>query len=180
MALTKWAQFTITCIKDDPDPNPNPNPNPDPGPGPSGWTKQGDIYVSTINTTEGVPMKFVIINEQNKYCSPYGDGFNESCINRSTSGAITVPGEVNGYRVYNTGSYAFQDCSKLTSINLSSSIVSTTTASFRGCHGLTSIDFLSNIKQIWDKTFEDCKGLTNIVIPNSVERIYNEAFKGCI
>ena len=146
---------------------------------PSGWTQQGDITTCTYNTAEGIPMKFIIVNKESKYCSPYGDGYNISCIDRNTSGVVTVPSEVNGYRVYNTGSYAFQDCEKLTSINFPSSTVSTSTASFRRCNGLTSLDFLSQVTNIYGHAFESCKGLVNIVIPNSIEYIYKEAFAMC-
>ena len=58
--------------------------------------------------------------------------------------------------VTSIGDYAFQDCSRLTSITIPNSV--------------TSIGY---------SAFEDCSSLTNITIPNSVTSIGNLAFNGC-
>ena len=58
--------------------------------------------------------------------------------------------------VTSIGDFAFQDCSRLTSITIPNSV--------------TSIGY---------SAFEDCSSLTNITIPNSVTSIGNLAFNGC-
>lgn len=166
--------YTIYCSS-----NPNPGQDPNPGNSPTGWTKQGDLYVCTVNTVEGIPMKFAIFNEREKTCCGYGDYYNFSAIDRSTAGAITVPSNVNGYTVVSVGGYAFEECTKLTSIVLPTTATTTGTAAFEGCTSLTSLDFLSSVVWINERAFAKCDGLVSVVVPNSVEYIQQHAFNGC-
>jgi len=106
------------------------------------------------------------------------------------------------------GSYAFSDCSKLTSVTIPNSVTSIGEDAFNGCSGLTSVTInsdailsktytsssnLSNIfgaqvKQyiignsvtsIGKAAFSGCSGLTSVTIPNSVTSIGNGAFYRC-
>ena len=149
------------------------------GSAPSGWTLQGDLYVSTVNTVEGIPMKFVLASESQKHCTPYGNSLTESCINRNTSGKVTIPNEVNGYRVVQTGSYAFEECKNITSVVIPSSVEYISYATFRNCTSLASIDIPSSVVEIRNESFYDCEGLVSITIPNSVEYIEGSAFYSC-
>ena len=110
--------------------------NPDPTPNPDSWDGNGTC---TITTAEGIPMKFIIINETNKYCAPWGNALNGgTCIDKSTAGKVTIPERIGNYRVYNTGSSAFQNCKNLTTIILPTSVVTTGQRSFKNCESLSS------------------------------------------
>jgi hypothetical protein len=133
----------------------------------------------TITTDEGVKMTFIIIQESAKYCAPWGDGYDGTCIDKNTSGKLTIPSEVGGYRVYNTGYCAFSNCEKITGLILPASVVSTGDGSFYKCHGITSIDFIENIERIYVSAFMNCLGLVDIIIPNSVKYLDADCFSSC-
>ena len=77
------------------------------------------------------------------------------------------------------GSQAFQNCSKLTSIDIPSSVTSIGDAAFQGCDSLTSINIPSSVTSIGNNAFQGCSSLTSVTIPNSVTSIGNEAFDVC-
>ena len=94
--------------------------------------------------------------------------------------AVTIPATVtyNGktYSVTSIGSYAFWNCSGLTSITIPNSVTSIGGYAFRNCSGLTSITIPNSVTTIGNSAFSGCSGLTSITIPNSVTRIGSSAF----
>ena len=81
--------------------------------------------------------------------------------NNSYSGDVVIPATVTYndvvYNVTSIGSYAFLDCSDLTSVTIPQSVT-----------------------KIGSYTFRDCSGLTSVTIPQSVTSIGASAFYGCI
>jgi hypothetical protein len=82
-----------------------------------------------------------------------------------------------GSGVTNIGHYAFFDCSKLNSIDLSN-ITSIGYNAFYACVKLPSID-ISNVTTIGAWAFHHCYGLLSVTIPNGVTSIGDGAFQGC-
>lgn len=122
------------------------------------------------------------------------------------SGSVTIPESVtyngNAYRVSGIGTYAFRDCTGLTSIEIPNSVTSIGNQAFRnsslltsvtipnsvanignqtfyGCSNLTSVEIPNSVTSIGVAVFRDCTSLTSIEIPNSVTRIGSSAFEGC-
>ena len=60
------------------------------------------------------------------------------------------------------GSYAFHDCSRLTSLNLPAGITSIGDGAFHGCNGLTSLTLPAGITEIGDDAFYGCSGLKEV------------------
>jgi hypothetical protein len=76
------------------------------------------------NTVEGVEMTFMIISEEEK-TAQVGVGKNDKqAIDPNTSGSLTIPDEVNGYRIVSISEYALYNCSSLTSITIPNSVKS--------------------------------------------------------
>ena len=75
--------------------------------------------------------------------------------------------------------YAFFNCIKLTSINISDSTKSIGTSAFAHC-SLTSINIPNSVKNIGDSAFLNCINLTSITISDSVKNIGCDAFFNCL
>ena len=78
------------------------------------------------------------------------------------------------------GNSAFENCSSLTSVTISSGVISIGNQAFQGCTSLTSITIPNSVTSIGNFAFRDCTSLTYITIPNSVTSIGYYAFSGCI
>ena len=83
------------------------------------------------------------------------------------------------YNVTSISSYAFQNCSSLTSITIPESVTSIGNWVFQGCTSLTSINLPSTLTSISSHAFQDCSSLTSITIPEGVTSIGNWVFQGC-
>lgn len=98
------------------------------------------------------------------------------------TGEIIIPSSVtfNGitYNVSDIGSYAFYDCSDLTSVIIPNSVTNIGSGAFYSCTGLTSIEIPNSVTNIGG-AFPYCTGLTSIEIPNSVTNIGGGAFSYC-
>ena len=99
------------------------------------------------------------------------------------TGDIVIPMLVSynniQYSVTSIGSYAFRDCSGLTSIIIPNSVTSIGGYAFSYCSGLTSVTIPNSVTSIGNSAFYDCSDLTSVIIPNSVTSIGNSAFFYC-
>ena len=60
-------------------------------------------------------------------------------VSTSISGDVTIPDTLDGYKVTSIGSYAFYNCTGLTSVIIPNTVTQIEGFAFRGCSGLTSI-----------------------------------------
>ncbi|MGI6770348.1 MAG: leucine-rich repeat domain-containing protein [Bacilli bacterium] len=81
--------------------------------------------------------------------------------------------------VTSISNYAFEDCSKLSSITIPNSVTSIGYQAFKGCTNLSEIILPSDLTYIADSTFFGCFSLTSIILPESLESIYDSAFYQC-
>ncbi|MCQ2203876.1 MAG: leucine-rich repeat domain-containing protein [Bacteroidales bacterium] len=90
--------------------------------------------------------------------------------------SITIPDGVTSI-----GPYAFEFCSRLTSITIpeNSKLTSIGVDAFYGCSRLTSITIPDGVTSIGNSAFCGCSGLTSINIPDGVTSIGNYAFYKC-
>ena len=77
------------------------------------------------------------------------------------------------------GHYAFEKCSRLTSVMIPNSVTSIGGSAFFNCSSLTSVTIPNSVTSIGDGAFYNCSGLTSVTIGNSVTSIGEEAFWGC-
>ena len=102
-----------------------------------------------------------------------------------TKTAYTIPNSVT-----EIGSWAFEECSSLTSVTIGNSVTSIGAFAFDGCSGLTSVNisdleawckiaFNSNPLNYAHHLFLNGEEIKDLVIPNSVTSIGNIAFYEC-
>ena len=88
--------------------------------------------------------------------------------------SITIPDGVTSI-----GSYAFYYCYSLASITIPDGVTSIGSNAFTRCTSLTSITIPDGVPSIGTNTFSNCSSLTSITIPDSVTSISNNAFSNC-
>ena len=94
-------------------------------------------------------------------------------------GAVEIPTKIKNIAVTSIGNGAFNERTKLTSIEIPSSVTSIGERAFGDCSGLTSIEIPSSVTSIGEKAFMGCSRLTSIEIPAGVTSIGYGAFYGC-
>jgi hypothetical protein len=104
-------------------------------------------------------------------------------------GAVTIPDTITGLPVTTIGQYflwsnggwlgAFQGCSTLTSVTISTNVTSIGEQAFCNCYRLASITMSTSVVSIGSSAFGNCTSLTSVTIPNSVISIGDGAFGGC-
>ena len=75
--------------------------------------------------------------------------------------------------------FAFAYCAKLTGIKLPDSVTSIGHYAFDGCARLKSIDIPDGVTNISEHAFSGCTSLTNINLPDGITSIGEHAFSGC-
>ena len=99
------------------------------------------------------------------------------------NGAVNIPASVTydnvTYSVTSIGSYAFRECSGLSTVTIGNSVTSIEEGAFYWCTNLASITIPNSVTSIGRYAFAHCRSLTTVTIPNSVTSIEEGAFKEC-
>lgn len=74
---------------------------------------------------------------------------------------------------------SFENCSRLTSVNIGIGVTSIVNGAFILCIRLTSVTIPSSVETIGDRVFEHCIRLNSVTIPDSVKSIGHRAFYEC-
>lgn len=109
----------------------------------------------------------------------FDDGEAEIVRYNGAGGNVQIPAEINGARVTEIESRAFENCSGLTSVTIPGSVESIGEDAFANCVNLSSVKIESGVREIDEYAFSDCIALTRLDIPDSVMEIERFAFSGC-
>ena len=93
---------------------------------------------------------------------------------KKSGNEFTIPNSVKSI-----DTYAFDNCTFLTSITIPKSVTSMGASAFQGCTGLKSIAIPNSISSIPSYAFSSCAGLTGVTIPVGVTKIEANAFAKC-
>ena len=97
----------------------------------------------------------------------------------STSGSITIPSKLGGHPVTSVSDWAFNNCSKLTSVTIPDSVTNIGHYAFHECAGLTNLNIGNGVRSVGWWAFDYCSGLTSVTIPENVICLGSAAFEGC-
>lgn len=126
-------------------------------------------------TFEGVRMVFKIIDPVAKTVQ-VGDG--TVSIDPNTWGCVTIPSEVNGYKVVGIGPNGFHGCApNLLEVLLPEGLEFIGENAFNAS-SINSIQIPETVYNIGKNAFNGCP-ITGIDIPEGVTSIGNDAFSGC-
>jgi hypothetical protein len=133
-----------------------------------------------------VLMSLIVFASSSAFADQYGDftytvSGGAVTITRYTGagGAVVIPSAINGMPVVSIGSYAFYDCTSLTSVTIPDSVTSIGDYTFYLCFYLNSVTIGNSVKSIGSYAFTDNFYLTSVTIPASVTSIGYRAFYYC-
>ena len=81
--------------------------------------------------------------------------------------------------VTSIGSYAFDGCDAMSTVDIPNSVTLVDDAAFARCKALTSITIPDNVTSIGSWAFQDCIALTTVKIGSGVTELGNSAFAEC-
>ena len=105
-----------------------------------------------------------------------GDGANTKSL---ISHPSIVKNVILGNSVVSIGTYAFYNCSNLTSIHIPESVTSIGDYALRSCKSLSSIYIPEGVTSIGNYAFYYCTSLTSVYIPKGVTSIGESVFEQC-
>ena len=105
-----------------------------------------------------------------------GDGANTKSL---ISHPSIVKNVILGNSVVSIGTYAFYNCSNLTSIHIPESVTSIGDYALRSCKSLSSIYIPEGVTSIGNYAFYYCTSLTSVYIPKGVTSIGERVFEQC-
>lgn len=138
---------------------------------------EGDNVEVTHPYIPVVPVENVASNTKKKSHAISADDY-YNLTNLVIPSTVTYEGKV--YKVTRIGFDAFNQCDKLTFVDIPSSVKTIGVGAFNFCSSLTSITLKEGLEHIEWNAFEDCKSLENITFPNSLKTIGNYAFSNTL
>ena len=136
------------------------------------------------NTSGGKTFYYNIIDATNRYVevtypntssNPWG-GYTKPTGYWTLLSAVIYQGQT--YTVTRIGSYAFKNCTGLTSVSLPNSVTTIGESAFDGCSGLASVNIPTSATSIGQYAFYGT-GISSATIPSGVTTLGDYAFKDC-
>lgn len=94
-----------------------------------------------------------------------------------SGGSVVIPPSTNGYPIATIGAYAFEYCTRLTSVDIGTNVTSIGAWAFASCQGLTNANIANSVTTIDSFAFYFCTRLSNAAIPTNVTSIGSSAFE---
>lgn len=94
--------------------------------------------------------------------------------------SLTIPGEIDGYKVSAIGKSAFQNKTKLKKLKLPDSVAKIGEYAFDNCASLVSVKMSAGVEIIDAYAFCDCENLSSLELPEGLRSIGDFAFYSCV
>ena len=138
-------------------------------------------------TIEGVEVNYYTWGQPGTFCW-VGTDDKTPCIDTSTTGTVTIPATVNGYKVIGIWAYAFQGCTGITKVIFEGGPYSDEeydyyTIKWNAFDGCTALqEFVTTQNKPFDlnsNAFLGCESLKNADFLVNATQIQGSAFEGC-
>lgn len=96
-----------------------------------------------------------------------------------TNAVEIIPSFIEGKPVTDIDSYAFFNCTGLTSVTIPAGVTNIGNSAFENCTALTGIRIPLGVLHIGDAAFFNCAGLTGVTLPGSITSIGDWTFASC-
>ncbi len=100
------------------------------------------------------------------------------CLSYAT-GVVDIPETYDGVKVTHISSEAFKDCTRITKVNIPSSVTQIAHSAFDNCDSLESVNFAGDSCFIDEGAFANCRSLKNINLPADITQLPERIFYGC-
>lgn len=127
----------------------------------------------------------MLVNANAAYTSGYytytvsgGEATITDC-DTSISGSVTLPTTLDGNTVTAIGNDVFEDCNRITSVDLGVNIRTIGSYAFSNCTGLRTIAIPDSVTEIGERAFWKCTRLTDVTIGNGLKKIPQKCFENC-
>ncbi|MBN2702626.1 MAG: leucine-rich repeat domain-containing protein [Pontiellaceae bacterium] len=108
------------------------------------------------------------------------DGTSITITDCSTSVTnVVIPATIDDLPVTSIGDWAFHNCTSLTNLSISDSVISIGHYAFSLCTSLAGISIPDSVISLGGHAFAYCTSLASVEIGNSVTSIGSNAFSGC-
>lgn len=125
---------------------------------------QGPYYF-TEKTEEGIELSYRLQSENDKTCVVSGIGEDPykyyPALDTLAVGHVTIPAEVNGYKVVGIDYNAFENCRNITGVTMPETMTTIYSNAFKGCTSLENIQFPASLSSLGMQIFEDTKWFDN-------------------
>ena len=146
---------------------------------PESVTKIGEAVFDGCVSLESITLPFVGAEKDGTENTHFGYIFGAKTADANNSSIPDKLKSVNLVGAESISAFAFNGCSKLTSIELGEELKTIGNAAFADCDGLTRIVLPSGVKEISQMTFYGCDALSSVSLPDSLEKISAYAFYNC-
>ncbi len=92
---------------------------------------------------------------------------------------VVIPSQIDGLPVTVIDSYAFYNCTALTTVTIPDTVTTIASSAFASCYALEQITLGHAVASIGDSAFAFCSALETISLPDSVKTLGEDAFFWC-
>lgn len=141
--------------------------------------KMISVFLAMVFVFAGMSVSVYAAGEDNLTITVYDDFAAVTSCRTYASGVIDIPSSKDGVPVVMISNYAFEDCSKITQVNIPESVTKVGDNAFESCTSLQKVVFTGTSCTVGTAAFKYCSALTEITLPSALKNIPDEAFYGC-
>ena len=96
-----------------------------------------------------------------------------------TEGVVTIPNEIDGYKVTQIAKEAFKENEIITSVTIPDSVTIINDSAFYSCTKLESVTMGNSVKELGSYAFSNCTKLSSVKLSSVLTTVNSAAFYKC-